>query len=1057
MRILEIGVALRRMGLRWGLLLSGGLAVGSAVGQTLPPWPPQERLAVSPMEWPPQEGPAEPLFSADSLLAQMTLEEKIAQMMVVRCGSGYDPVAVQDMQVKIGRYGYGGLCFFKGNAWDVYRAVKAYQTMAKIPLWISIDGEWGPAMRLTDVSAFPMQQTLGAIQDTAWISRMGAAVGWQCRQLGISWNFIPVLDVNSNPLNPVINMRSFGENPSLVAAHGAAYARGMRSQGVAGSLKHFPGHGDTEKDSHYTLPEIRHDTAYIDRVDLFPFQALINQGAEAVMIGHLRVPAVDAKLPASISKIWIQDYLRGRMGFKGLTVTDGLEMKGVAEGVKWGSGEVEVRAVEAGEDVLLLPAAPEAAIKAISRAVRSGRIPLATIDSAVYRILKLKAGMLGAFVLRSSDSTGVRPVSYGDSASLLQQLNHPRIQALQNELYARALTVVEDERGILPLRSVRYPAKACIHIGDYEGQAETRKATGVWGTDVFGRMLARYADFDHYYIDKRMAADSLRTLLAHLNRYDLAVIDLGGTSAYLNRRYGITDATIRLLEQLQALPGETVLASFAPPYALALFEKLSFSAVVCGYQDVPAARTAMAQLLFGGIAAQGRLPVSVGTRYPSGTGLTTEVTSLSYGLPEQVGFSSADFRVVDSLVQHGIDTAAYPGCQVLVAYKGKVIYDKNFGHFTYARKQRVGDDDLYDLASLTKVLATTVAYMQLYDRGVYRLDQAISRAVPRLLRTDKKNITFRKLLAHESGLKPSLLTSKPDSYPHRDYLSGERNEEYIWPVADSLYLHRRARRELREEMDKMPLGRPTYQYSDLGFQYLYEAFQFLTDEALEDYVQTHFYDSLGLGRLTFRPLDKFPVARIVPTENDTAWRQRTIRGYVHDPMVALFGGAGGSAGLFGTAHDVAVMAQMLLQYGRYGGHRYIDSATVALFGCSDFSSAKNRRGGGFDKRPLEEDAPSPCASSASSASFGHSGFTGTYFWVDPEKEIVYVFLSNRVHPYPKPNLLMRLSIRTDIQDYIYGLWRNLPENRSQEDTAADVVGSRAGDAAEAIDAVLQPE
>lgn len=1010
------------------------------------------------------------LFSPDSLLARMTLEEKIAQMMVVRCGSGYDPATVQDMQVKIGRYGYGGLCFFKGNAWDVYRAVKAYQTIARIPLWISIDGEWGPAMRLTDVAAFPMQQTLGAIQDTAWIRRMGEAVGWQCRQVGLSWNFIPVLDVNSNPLNPVINMRSFGEDPRAVAAQGAAYARGMRAQGVVGSLKHFPGHGDTEKDSHYTLPEIKHDTAYIDRVDLFPFQALIDQGAEAVMVGHLRVPAVDAKGPASLSEIWIKDYLRGRMGFRGLTVTDGLEMKGVAEGVKWGSGEVEVRAVEAGEDVLLLPASPEAAVKAIVKAVRNGRIPLADIDSAVYRILKLKAETLGAFTLRSADSEDFRPAVYSDSLALSGALNNPRIQALQRELYARALTIVDDERAVLPLRSVRYPAKACIHIGDYADMDGTRKATGALPADDFGRMLERYADFDHYYIDRNQSGDSASGYWSLWNRYDLVVIDLGGTSPYLSRRYGITDATLRLLSRLQALPGETVLASFAPPYALAQFEKLSFSAMVCGYQDVPAARTAMAQLLFGGIAAQGRLPVSVGTRYPAGTGIQTEATALSYGLPEQVGFCSADFAVIDSLVEHGIDTGAYPGCQVLIAYKGKVIYDKNFGHFTYEKKQQVGDDDLYDLASLTKILATTVAYMQLYDRGVYRLDQAISRAVPRLLRTDKKNLTFRRLLAHESGLKPSLLTSQPDSYPNRDYLSGERNEEYVWPVADSLYLHRRARRELREEMDKMPLGRPTYQYSDLGFQYLYEAFPYLTDASLEDYVQTHFYDSLGLTRLTYRPLEKFPVARLVPTENDTAWRHRLIRGYVHDPMVALYGGAGGSAGLFGTAHDVAVMAQMLLQNGRYGGYRYIDSATVALFSCAAFSSAKNRRGGGFDKRPLEEDAPSPCALSASPASFGHSGFTGTYFWVDPEKEIVYVFLSNRVHPYPKPNLLLKLSIRTDIQDYIYGLWRNLPENRpetpgmsaspslgSDEDAAADVVTDGTRDAVEAVGAVLQAE
>lgn len=987
------------------------------------------------------------LFSPDSVLSRLSLEEKIAQMMVVRCGSDYTPSTVQSMQDRISRYGFGGLCFFKGNAWDVYRAVQAYQSKAKIPLWMSIDGEWGPSMRLTDVNAFPMQQTLGAIQDTAWVRRMGEAVGWQCKLLGLSWNFIPVLDVNSNPLNPVINMRSFGENPQAVAAYGAAYHRGMRAEGVVGSLKHFPGHGDTEKDSHLTLPEIKHSAAYIDSVDLMPFQALIDHGAEAVMIGHLRVPAVDGRGPASLSPVWIKQILRERMGFRGLTVTDGLEMKGVADGVKWGCGEVEVRSVQAGEDVLLLPANPEAAIKAIAKAVRSGRIAAADIDSAVYRILKLKAETLGAFVTPPAATAGAAfgaapaasaaPASFcaplfPDSISLLQALNNPKIQALQNELYARALTIVEDAQGVLPLQSVLYPVKACIHIGDY-AEKENRADRGVSASDEFGQTLSLYADFDHYYINSKTPLDSLWSYVAQWGNYHLLLVDLGGTNIYVNKRYGITDYTLQLLKQLQNLPCKTILASFAPPYALAYFEDIPFSAVVCGYQNVAAARRAMAQLLFGGLPAQGKLPVGVGARYPAGVGLATTATALSFGLPEQVGFKSEDFRWVDSVVQHGIDTAAYPGCQVLVAYKGKVIYDKCFGHFTYDQTQTVTHHDLYDLASLTKVLSTTLAYMQIYDKGAYHLDQAITRVVPRLLRTDKKHLTFRRLLAHESGLKPGLQTSQPESFPHRDYLSAFRNDDYIWPVTDSLYLHRRARKELRDEIDAMPLGRPTYQYSDLGFFYLYEGFEFMMNEPLERYVQSHFYDSLGLRRTLFRPIEKFPISCMVPTETDTAWRHQTVRGYVHDPTIAMFGGAGGSAGLFGTSREVAVIAQMLLQGGQYGGKRYIDSNTIKVFTSSHFSSAKNRRGGGFDKRPFEECASSPCAWSASAKSYGHSGFTGTYFWVDPEKDMVYVFLSNRVHPYPTPNKLLKLGIRTNIQDYIYKLWRRLPENWSWED------------------------
>lgn len=962
--------------------------------------------------------------SIDSLIKKMTIEQKIAQMMVIRSGSRTDSSYIAEMQGQISKYGYGGVCFFKADAWSMYKLLNAYKSVSEIPLWGTIDGESGPAMRLTDVNKFPMQQTLGAIQDNSIIFEMGQEVGKQCRVLGLSWNYIPDVDINSNPRNPVINMRSFGENKENVASKAIAYYKGMSTENVMGSAKHFPGHGDTEKDSHVSLPIIKHDSAYIQDVDLYPFRKMIESGIESVMIGHLKVPTVDSLFPASLSKIWIEQKLRKEMGFTGIVVTDGLEMDGVCGTAKPGSGEVEVRAVEAGEDVLLLPVDPEAAIKTIAKAVKAGKISEARIDSSVFRILSMKAKTLHFFT---------NEIAYADSASLLEAINTDKAEAVCRKLYAQAITIVEDERHVLPIKSRLYASKACVHIGDYGKKNQYNSLISYPSSaenDEFGRGLDWFAKFDHYYIDKSVKDSVAEKLIDKLCGYDLVVIGVKGTSVYLNKKYGITNETKKLLSTLQTLPGEVVLSVFAPPYSLAFTDSLYFSSLLCGYQDVAESHIAMSQILFGGEPALGKLPVSIAARWPVNTGIETRTDILSYAFPEQIGFVPKDIEHLDSLIQRGIEAKAYPGCQVLVARKGKVFYDKSFGYFTYDKRQKVSPDDLYDIASLTKIFATTLSYMKLYDRGLYKLDELASKNIHRLQSTNKKNLTYRQLLSHEAGLKATLQYMKDSVYKGTRLMSSEQSSEYPIKIAESIFLYKGFRKILREEIDKSQLGNNKYLYSDLGFFYLYEALENMTEGTIEQYVYDHFYDSLGLEKITYHPLEKNSLAHIIPTEIDVQWRKQSLRGFVHDPLAALLGGACGSAGLFSNARDLAVLSQMLLQNGRYGGKRYIDSSTIALFTSSTFSSKENRRAGGFDKPALSSDQASPCARSASQSSYGHSGFTGTFFWVDPQRELVFIFLSNRVCPSSEPNKLVQMGIRTTLQDYINEMCDGLDKDAS---------------------------
>lgn len=954
----------------------------------------------------------------DSIIQSMDVADMAAQTMILRSKAIPSPDYIVEMRQLLGNRPFGGICFFAGETPDMLTLQQVYKKASRLPLFITIDGEFGPGMRMTDIRKFPRQQTLGAISNDSLVYLTGQAIGRQCRILGLQWNYLPVADVNNNPLNPVINTRSFGEDPRRVAHLAGLYLKGLQSQGIMGSAKHFPGHGDTRTDSHEALPFINLDRKTLDSIHLLPFKSLIAQGVESVMVAHLNLPAYDSSgLPSSLSPRIVTGLLRNELQYKGLIVTDGLEMQGVRKALQlipgyedWGEGSIEVQALIAGCDVLLLPVDPEAAVKAVVLAVEKGKLSRQRLEDACRRILyyKFYPSIVRDYARYPEPATMHNlPLFIEDSVNSLSS------KMLQQSLYDQSVTVLDNMGQILPLSRWSMPKKIALHIG--------------YGKpDAFSRSLSSFdPETEHVYLSRNFNPAQTITprFLSRFSDKDLIIVSITNTNYLPARDYGISPQTLSLVNRLQETGIPMVLCVFAPPYSLLPFYDMPcIRAVVCGYQEVEESQNSCARILYGALASQGKLPVSVAAYWPAGFGIRTQRQILDRRRPEDVGIDSRKLQRIDSLAHSGIEAGAYPGCQILVAKKGAIIYDKCFGHETYEEgAAEVKPNSLYDLASLTKVLATTLSYMRLYDNGCYRLDQKIRDFIPRLSQTDKRNITFRQLLSHQSGLKAFIPYFDADlQNDGKALLAREYSDDYPLQIGEKLYLQRTYAREIRKRIDESPVNsRRPYVYSDLGFYYLNEALQKMTDTTLDGFANTEFYRFLGLKNLCFNPLEHFPSYRIMPTENDTRFRQRQIRGFVHDPLAALCGGVAGSAGLFGNSHDVAVIGQMLLQCGYYGGIQFFDSATVKLFTSSGFSQADNRRGGGFDKPALHKGEASPACASASPSSFGHSGFTGTYLWVDPEEELVYVFLSNRVYPDASNNKLVSMGIRTAIMETLY--------------------------------------
>ena len=942
-----------------------------------------------------------PLFSedypqqkkwVDSVYDSMNLKEKVGQLFMASIWSKNENEA-DSIRKQIEENHIGGLIFSKGGPVKQAQLTNEFQEMSKVPLLVGMDAEWGLAMRLDSTFALPWNMTLGAIQNNTLVEHAGAAISKHTRRLGVHFNFAPVVDINTNPENPIIGNRSFGEDKINVTEKAMAFMNGMHREGVLSSAKHFPGHGDTDSDSHKTLPTINFSAERIDNVELYPYKELIPNGLSSVMVAHLNVPALETQdgKPASISKTIISDILKKNMGFNGLIFTDALDMKGISKGTR--PGEVDLDAFMAGNDVLLMSEDIGKAAASIIEAVNSGLVTEERLELSVKKILyaKYKVGL-----------NKFEPIH---TNFLIEELYTARDEALLEELYENAITLIKNNKAVVPVKNLEKQKIAYVNFGDDDGSS-------------FLNQMKKYADVDW------VKASKLPDLLEKLEAYNYVVIGFHKSNSNPWASYKFTDKELVWLHEI-ARKNKTVLSLFTRPYALIDVKSFAnLEGIIVGYQNHPVAQKKVAQVLFGAADAKGKLPVSIKDEFPVGTGFNTNnIKRLAYGTPESVGMNSFKLKKIDSIINYAIDKEMTPGAQILIARKGKVIYEKNFGFQTYEKNLPVTDTTVYDLASLTKILATLPLVMELDEREVLNFDTKLGELFPSFNVSNKKNIRLQDMLMHYARLQAwvpfYISTLDPRTKQLSDvYYSDVPSKVFNTQVADKMYIRSDIGDTIVNTIKESDLERSLkYKYSDLPYYLLKYYLEAYYETTLQNITQEHIYKKLGANYTGYLPRTRFDSLQIAPTENDKLWRRQVVRGYVHDQGAAMQGGIGGHAGLFSTANDVAKIMQTYLNGGSYGGDKFLNEETIEKYNTCYYCEDDVRRGVGFDKPQLKDVGPT--CNCVSMMSFGHSGFTGTFAWADPEEEIVYVFLSNRTYPDPNNRKLIREDIRSEIQKVIY--------------------------------------
>lgn len=939
----------------------------------------------------------------DSVYATLNNDERIAQLMVVRLSSinsKTKQVSFFESQVDslITQYNIGGICVFQGS--PVYQAeiINRLQAKAKTPILMCIDAEWGVGMRMTDsVLPLPRQMMLGAIKDAGLVYQYGKLVGQQCKRIGIQVNYAPVVDVNNNPNNPVINDRSFGEDKYKVARYGIEYMKGMQDVGVMACAKHFPGHGDVSVDSHFDLPLINKTMAQLDSLELYPFRQIFNAGIGSVMLAHLFIPAIDStsNRATSLSPKNINELLRGTIGFEGLTFTDALEMQGVKK--YFPNGEASVQSIIAGNDMLCLPGDVPLAISKIKQAIAENKISWADIEMHCKKVLlaKYQCGL-----------NRLKPIN---TKNLTADLN-ASVPQMRRKIAENAITLAsKSDEGFFPL----YPWNnskpgdiAFVSIGSKTESAFSNRMTADYNATVF------LAD------SLVKTSDDIATLVDSLNKnYNKVVIGVHNLGRSPASNFGLSPLSISITNAL-LLRTRSVLFQFGNPYAARNWCDAN-NLVVC-YEDDDIIEQTAADMLQGKLPYKGVLPVTVCEQLQMGKG-TDNAPNPSAS--NQWGMDRHFAGKIDSIANDAIAKKAAPACAVLVLKDGKIAFQKAYGTYSYEDNTPITNESVFDLASVTKICATTLSVMKLYDEGRIDLNKTLGDYLPFVKGSDKAHLSIRKLLLHQAGLVPYIPfykeTIDEQGKPLPQMYSEDKRDSFSIKVANHMYLDNSWADSIQARILKSPLGpQDKYVYSDNDFIFLSKIVEQVSRMPLDAYVRKTFYGPMGLSSIGFNPLQRQASSLIVPTEEEAKFRMQLLRGYVHDPGAAMMGGVSGHAGLFSNAYDLAAIMQMLLNGGIYNGAHYLKKETVALF--TGYRSDVSRRGYGFDK-PEKDNAsrkePYPCLS-ASANTFGHTGFTGTCVWADPEKNLVYVFLSNRVNPIGSDTLL-KMNVRPKIQEAIY--------------------------------------
>jgi len=954
---------------------------------------------------------------ADSILATMSMEQKIGQLFMAAVYPTHEESHFKAVDKLISNYHIGGIMYFRGSPHQLTTLGNRFQEKAKTPLLCSIDAEWGLGMRVDSTINFPRAMVLGAIQNNELIYELGKEIAFQCRRIGVHINFAPVSDVNSNPKNPVIGTRSFGENPENVAQKAIAFAKGLQNHGVIATAKHFPGHGDTNSDSHKTLPTIRHDRQRLDKIELYPFKRLIKDSILSVMTAHLFVPELDDtnNQASSLSKKIVTDLLQNELGFEGLIITDGLVMKGVADYYK--NGELEVKALQAGNDILLTPYNVVKSFEAVKKAVQDKKISEKDIERKVRKILKSKYYV------------GLHRYQAADTKNLYQDLNNPQATILRQKLYKQAVTIVKNDKNLLPFQNLDTLTFGSVAIG-------TQK------DNEFQAILGKYAAFEQHTVLKSNSPEVLfNEIFTKVSKKKVVVVGLLDMEKdKKGANYGLNATILNFIKKLEKVT-KVVVVAFGNPYSLKNFENSKH--LVCAYENDMMMQRAVPQILFGAVANNARLPISASEKITEGLGQKVEsLGRLEYSfIPEEVDMDSRILSRIDSIASLAIHQKATPSCQVLVAKNGKVVFSKSYGYFTYEKVKQITDEAVYDIASVTKVAATLQGIMHLYDIGKIDVEEKISTYLPELKGTNKEHIIIRNILIHQAGLVQSMphwtKTLSKGNYKE-SYYRTTPSDSFNIEIKPNLYVRADIGEEVWQWLINQNLrkagqignGMYGYLYTDVGFYMLKRLCDKLLGRPLNFWLQNNLYNSLGMATMGYLPLARLDKNQILPTEEDNYYRKITVQGTVHDPDAALIGGVAGHAGIFSNANDLGILLQMHLQKGYYGGKRYYKEETIPFF-AHDRQQNYSRRGLGWDK-PIRGFG-GPSSGYCSLSTFGHTGFTGTGVWADPEHDLVFVFLANRTYPDGGKNRkIINMGIRNQIHNLVYESMGNFKQIRTIE-------------------------
>ena len=929
----------------------------------------------------------------DSVYNQLSFEERVGQLFMVAAYSNKDEAHNKSIDKLVEENKIGGLIFFQGGPVRQAKLTNRYQAKSKVPMFIGIDAEWGLSMRLDSTYRYPWNMTLGAVQDMKLIEKAGNQMAKQSKRMGIHFNFAPVVDIKKKKKNPIIGNRSFGETKENVTLRALALMKGLQDEGVFATAKHFPGHGDTSTDSHHTLPVVKFDKNRLDDVELYPYKELIKNGLTSVMVAHLNVPSIEPRenYPTSISYNVVTNILKNELQFEGLIFTDALNMKGASNFKK--PGDIDLEAFLAGNDVLLFAENVPVAIKKFNEAKKDGRLTEERLAYSVKKILAYKY---------KANLHNYQPIAL---ENLYNDLNAVEFEALNYQLYENAVTVIKNDTKSIPVAQLDKEKIAYVKLGNDS-------------SDVFLTQLKNYANVTE------ITSKNLDSVLVELQDYTKVIIGYHKSDGAW-RNHNLTFRELLWINQI-GKQNDVILTFFTKPYSLLTIKNFeSIETIIVGYQNNAISQTVVPQIIFGAIGSKGKLPVSIEEHFKVNEGIETlAIQRLGFEIPENVGMDSKILTKIDSIAKFAIDKKMTPGLQVVVARKGKVVYQKSFGNHTYEEgAEKVKNTDLFDIASLTKIIGTLPNIMQEFDKGNLTLETKLKAMLPVFKGSNKEDATVLDMLTHQARFQPWIPFYKAtlDSLnkPSEKYYRTRPTVEFQLKVAEDLYL----RRDYNDTILKVIanselLPKKQYKYSDFSFILFKEYLERENGKSLEYLAENNFYKHLGATSLTYNPLHKFDKSVVIPTENDNYFRYQKVHGYVHDMAAAMQGGISGHAGLFSNALDIAKVMQMYLQKGSYGGKQFITEETLQKFNTCYFCKDGNRRGVGFDKPQLGNEGPT--CGCVSLTSFGHTGFTGTMTWADPEKEIVYVFLSNRTFPDSNAsNKLSKENIRENIQKVIY--------------------------------------